>query len=262
MTSARAMNIGQTPAWLACAAALAFASAAVPGVALAGSRKAEAPSQGLEEVADAFEAARGLTGAERVAALEQASQSVAQVLRGNLDADQRAAASFLSGRVAYERGDYRSANEAFERALDQGEKSPYADDAGFAAIEAMEASGDDAQAMKSWARWEKRFPQSPLLPAARLSQAWNALRRGAPDEAKKQLDQLGRTNPWMAANARYTRARSLALLMLDHPADALAALGTKLTGPEDTYLQALCYERQGSLLKAAARISSSRSALD
>jgi TolA-binding protein len=252
MTRARTKDSIRTQAWIVWAMALALASAVAPGPASAGSRKAEVPSQGLEEVSDAFEAGRALVGADRIAALDQASQSMAQVLRSGVDANQRAAASFLAGRIAYERGDYAAANEAFERALDAGEKGPYADDAAFSAIEAIEASGQDAQAMKAWTRWEKRFPQSSLIPAARLAQSWNALRRGAPDEAKKMLDALGRTSPWMTTNARYVRARSLALLMLDRPADALAALGTKMAGPEDTYLQALCYERQGSLLKAAA----------
>src|SRR5207247_620229 len=129
------------------------------------------PAPHTTEVGDAFEQTRQLADEQRLAALEQASQSVDQVLRGDVDPDQRAAARFLAGKIQYELGNYRKAAETLGEAVKDG-KSRFADDAAFAAIEALEAQGRDAEAARAWIQWEKRFPASPLMPAARLAQIW------------------------------------------------------------------------------------------
>src|SRR6185436_2901732 len=130
-------------------------------------RSTEAATPTLQEVGNAFEQNRLLAEADRLPALQQAQQSVAQVVRGGVDADRRAAARFLSGAIEYELKNYDRASQAFTEAVGD-EKGPFADDAAFAAIEALEAAGRDADAAREWARWEKRFPTSPLIPAARL----------------------------------------------------------------------------------------------
>src|SRR5262245_24505626 len=63
----------------------------------------------MTEVGDAYEGARQLAGEQRLAALEQANQSVDQVLRGDVDPDQRATARFLAGKIQYELGRYAQA---------------------------------------------------------------------------------------------------------------------------------------------------------
>src|SRR5207249_3042350 len=143
--------------------------AAVPVEAARRPSAAAAPTS-LQEVGNAFEQDRLLAQADRVAALEQTQQSVAQVMRGGVDADHRDAARFLSGALDYELGHYPQAAQAFDEAVGDG-KGPFADDASLAAIQALEAAGRDADAAREWAKWERRFPQSPLIPAARLGQA-------------------------------------------------------------------------------------------
>jgi len=146
----------------------------------------------LDGVAKAYEAVRWLPADQRPAALDQTELSLAKVLRGDLDDDRRMAARFLSGRVLLDRGEHAGAEQAFRTAAKTaGSRSPLADDAEFAAIEALEARGDDLAAAKEWARWEKRWPESSLVPAARLAQAWNLLRRGEPEGARAQLERLG-----------------------------------------------------------------------
>src|SRR5262245_35875953 len=89
----------------ALAAALAAAA-----LGLAGRESSAAPRAAREtppvprtnEVGDAYERARLLTGDARMAALEQAHQSVEQVLHGDLEPDARAKARFLAGKIQYE----------------------------------------------------------------------------------------------------------------------------------------------------------------
>ena len=214
-------------------------------------RSTEAATPTLQEVGNAFEQNRLLAEADRLPALQQAQQSVAQVVRGGVDADRRAAARFLSGAIEYELKNYDRASQAFTEAVGD-EKGPFADDAAFAAIEALEAAGRDADAAREWAKWEKRFPQSPLIPAARLGQSWNAMRRGDVATATKLLTAVSKSAPWMEKNPRFVLARATAAHLSGKSDEALIALGPKPTGAAATYLKALCLQASGSRLKAAA----------
>jgi TolA-binding protein len=211
----------------------------------------EAPAT-LREIGDDFEEVRLLAGGARSGALAQAQQSLDQVLRGGVDGDQRAAARFLSGAIAFELGDYANARDQYRQAADGLTRGPFADDAAFAAIQALEAAGDDPGAAREWARWEKRYPQSPLMPIARLKQAWNALRRGDVAAGQKLLTTLAAGYPWLTHDARFTLAQATAAWQVGRPADALAVLGKEPGGATALYLRALCLQKQGSLLKAAA----------
>src|SRR5262245_9382731 len=206
----------------------------------------------LRGLGDDFEAVRDLAAGARSTALAQSQQSLDQVLRGGVADDQRAAARFLSAAIAYDLGNYAGARDQYRAAAGDLAKSPFADDAEFAAIQAQEAAGDDAGAAREWAKWEKKYPASPLIPRARLALAWNLLRRGENAAAQKQLAALATTSPWLAKDARYRLAQATAAWQADHPADALAILGAKPDGAAALYLKALCLQKQGTLLKAAA----------
>jgi TolA-binding protein len=232
---------------LALSARAAGAGEAPDGAAVA------TPVPILDAVGSAYEAAKHLPADQRPAALDQVELSLAKVLRDNPEANDRLAARFLTARLLFDRGEFARASDAFrDAARSAGSGSGLQDDGEFAAIEAMEASGDDVRAAKEWKEWEKRHARSPLLPHARLLQAWNALRRGEAQAALTTLDALVRTEPWMASQSSYTLARAAALYSIGKPADALAALGPKPEGVRAAYLKGLCLEAQGSLLKAAA----------
>src|SRR6185436_1345471 len=121
-----------------------------------------------------------------------------------------------------------------------------------ASIEALEASGRDDEAEKEWVKWEKRFPESSLLPAARLGRAWNALRRGETGEAEELLNHLATEAPWIVTDQRYVLASALAHLMAGRETLALEVLGARPTTAPTLYLRGMCLARQGQLLKAAA----------
>lgn len=238
------LAIAPVLAWVTLASSAARCSAAP-------AEEAAAPTP-LKEVGREFEIQRYLPRDRRLPALEQLEPSVAEVLQHGLDSDERAAARFLSGALDGEKGDPRAAAEAFGRALDAYGQGPFADDAAFAQIQAVEALGNDAEAAKAWVKWEKRFPQSPLMGEARLREAWNALRRGDVSEASKRLTAMGACAPWMAGDPRATLARATVAYLNGDAAGALATLGNRPAGPAATYLKALCLSRKGDRLKAAA----------
>src|SRR5262249_52831668 len=119
-------------------------------------------------------------------------------------------------------------------------------------IEAVEGAGQDGEAYKEWLKWEKRFPTSPLLPAARLARAWNALRQGDYGDADGLLQSLTTDAPWIAKHPRYVLARALADFQTNQIADALATLGERPQSAPALYLRALCLAKSGQALKAAA----------
>lgn len=238
-------------------AALLVGTLAAPHAALAGNRgKAEVDKKNapvaLKDAGIAFESARLLTGADRVAALEDLSQTTAAALRGDLSQEEQAAASALSAQIRYELKDFRGAADEYRRAAGQMGKGPFVDDAEFAAIRAQEEAGQDREAAGEWVAWEKRNPQSPLRSEAMLAEAWNALRRGETAIATKQLAALSQSSPWYERDQRFALAKATLLYTQGKPVEALAALGPKPSGAAATYLRGLCYRGQGSVLQSAA----------
>ena len=231
---------------------LAAACLLAPSLGSAAKKPAPEPvsSPRLTEVGDAYEKARLMTGDQRPAALESAAQSVEQVIRGSDGDEAREAARFLSGKIQFALGHFDRAEEAFRQASDS--KGRFADDAGFAAIEALEAQGKDVAAAKEWAAWEKRNPTSPLMPAARMAEAWNAMRRGDVSAAQKLVQGLSSSHTWLEKDPRWALTRGMAAFLGGHPDEALAAIGPKPAGAQAQYLNALCLQAKGSLLKAAA----------
>lgn len=146
----------------------------------------------------------------------------------------------------------RPAATSWEELGDSYDRSLFADDAEFVAIQKLEASGQDVEAMKKWAQWEKKFPASPLLPAARLAESWNDLRRGETAKAAERLIALSKSSPWLVRDSRFVLARATAMAQAGQWNDALAAIGDKPATVEALYLQAMAFERVGQPLKAAA----------
>ncbi len=240
-------------------AAVAAAMLTVVGTttpALAGKKQAAAAeaapgSNLLQESGLRFESARLLNDADRPAGLEDALQITNRAIQHGSE-DEKAAARFLSGEIRYGLGRYGEAADEFSRAEGAFRKTPFADDAAFAAIQAMEANGKDAAAAKAWMDWEGRYPQSPLMGEARLAEAWNALRRGDTGAAQKTLAALAASRAWYATDSRVMLAQGMALYQRGKCAEALAAIGPKPAGAAATYLRALCFRGSGSLLRAAA----------
>ena len=205
----------------------------------------------LQEAGLRFESARLLAGADRTAALEGALQITQRAIQRGTD-DEQAAARFLSGEIRFGLGRYGEAQDEFRQAEGGLGKTPFEDDAAFAAIQATEAAGKDAEAAKAWMEWKGHYPQSPLLGEAELALAWNALRRGDPTVADKTLTALTAARGWYAVDPRVLLAQATVLYQRGKPVEALAVLGPKPSGAAAIYLRALCFLGSGSLLRAAA----------
>jgi TolA-binding protein len=204
----------------------------------------------LTELGLAFDQARLRPHAQRTTALGELVVSMAELLDRGVDSKRKSAAYFLSAEIRLAHGDYAAAVKDFEKA---GKKGPFADDAAFAVIIALEAQGRDNDAAKKWQKWDKRYPDSPLAPEALLARTWNALRRDSLARAERILVELKTRFPFMEANPRTTLAEATIAYLQNRPQDALALLGNSNNDVEAHYLRALCFEASGDALKAAAR---------
>jgi TolA-binding protein len=243
-TETRSEARGARLAWFLAALLLTWLT---PSAARAGDEK---PAS-LRDAGLAFEAARLLPEAERGAGMDEAERLAVAAARATKSEDEVRAARQLWAQIQLERGATAKAGEGFRQAADKG---PDADDAEFQSILALEATGHDQAAVKAWADWERRFPQSPLAGEVKLAQAWNALRRGETPLAQKHLAVLLLNRSWYAADPRVQLARATALYLTNKPADALALIGPRpgSGGAAASYLRALCHRSLGSMLAAAA----------
>jgi TolA-binding protein len=245
----------ETALWLAAALLVGvLAPPASAGDEAKATAKNEAPAT-LGDIGAEFESALLRGAADRRAALEDVSGSLESMLKRGVPNNRRNAARFLWGEVRFALDDYKAAAQAFRETADKGKKEPFADDAAFAEVIAIEAQGRDGEAVKAWAHWEKDFPESPLMGEALLARAWNALRRDTLQEASAYLDQIGQKYPHMTASSRFVIADATLAYLQGRTVEALEALKDQ-DGAPAIYLRALCYAAKGDMLKAAAQFQS------
>jgi TolA-binding protein len=234
-------------------AAIAAVAAVVPLHAVRAEPAESAdPVARLAELGGDLDAARALAAPEKSTALERILSALDEV-RGDLPKDRRAEARFLAGEVHFELREPSPARKDYETADKAWGDGPFRDDARFAILRAREASGDDADAAKGWARWLRDHPHSPLRAEATLALAWNAVRRDSLRAATETLDGLEESFPWMTSEPRTRLARGTIAYLEGRAGDALAALDEGDTGPAAEYLRGLALRARGETLPAAAR---------
>lgn len=184
-------------------------------------------------------------GPRRVEALEGLERELA-----NAAAD--AGTSALLGRVRFELGRPLEAADALQRALSKAGRGPFEDDVAFALIQAIEAEGRTEGAEKEWKQWQKRWGDGPLAAEAALRRTWNDLRRGDLDAARGRIQQISKTWPYFATDARFVRTRATLEALSGDPRTALATLGPDPAGPAARFLMAICLRETGDRLRAAA----------
>ena len=209
----------------------------------------ENASDGVKEVGDAFESARLLDGSRRVAALEGSSRTTVLRVRGDLSTAKTAAppsALSRADRVRARRLRRRRGRVSPRRGRGAG-NGPFADDAEFASIQAMEAAGHDADAAKEWTAGRSATRRARCCGEARLAQAWNALRRGEADLAAKQLAALTQASAVDGArSARHAGPRDRAPLSLSEAGrGAGAARDRDPAARRRSTCARLCYRSRG-----------------
>ncbi len=212
----------------------------------------EAATATPAEIGIAFEQAGLLQGAEREAILQTLPDRIEEALDAGVSSERRSAALFLLGEIRFALGEYDGARDAFRDAEGADNGGWLSDDATFAAIAALDASGKHEDAAKAWIKLEEKCASGPLLPEIRLARVWNALRRGLVKEASTLLAKPAAGFEWMETDYRVILAQAAIAYHEGRCEDALARLVSADTRPEALYLRALCFEATGSSLKAAA----------
>jgi TolA-binding protein len=207
----------------------------------------------IADIGIALEAASALPAAERAAAVADLRVRVKRVLEAGIDDDRKAAAQLLAAEIAYTLGDYQHAGEWFEKAAEDGKKTPYADDAAAGRIRSLEAMGRDEDAAKKWDEWMKRYGEGPLASELAVARAWNAVRRDSLTDAGAILDGAVAAAPWMARDPRVMLARSTLAFMAGRHDDVIAKPVGSPVDDAALYLSALTLAAQKEPLRAAAR---------
>jgi len=178
-------------------------------------------------------------------------------VRAYLDGDhsksEKKAARYLWAEVKLALGQYREAEDLFKKSEKDFKKGPYADDAAFLRVVAIESDGRDDEAAREWAKWIKRYGDSPLRPEALIGKCWNEIRRDSVRLASVTLAELQTKYSYAAQDIRVTLAAATISYLNGDPAAALATLGEKTGGAAHYYLRGLCYEQNGKILKAASQ---------
>ena len=171
---------------------------------------------------------------------------------GNPEGLAPGAALLLRGSLADALGDHRGAAKLFQQGANKEAGADWKEAASFLAVQALEAAGDDAAALKAWTQWRQEHPNGRLATEAGLRLAWLQLRAGRDAEATATVAALAQAHPWLRTDAAWRRAQAMVDYLTGKPADALAQLGEDPEGAGALYLKGLCEAALGQPLPAAA----------
>jgi len=162
------------------------------------------------------------------------------------------AALLLRGSLADLLGDHREAARLFRQGAGRDADADWREAAGYLAVQALEADGDDEAARRAWTRWREDHPNGRLATEAGLRLAWLQLRAGQPGNAAATVAALAEAHPWLRADPAWRRAQAMVDYQQGRPAEALAGLGEDPQGAAPLYLKGLCEAALGNPLAAAA----------
>ena len=152
-------------------------------------------------------------------------------------------------------GHYREAADAFAAAAAGLAGTVFADDAEFRLIKALEAAGQDDEALQQWRAWRHSHPGSPLAVEADLALAWNHIRAGSPAEADRIVAGLLADNRWLDGDPRVGLLQAVTAYQDRRFVDALEFLtAVRQTGgitAVGLMVEGLCREHLGQEFAAA-----------
>ena len=204
----------------------------------------------IDGIGRRFEAVPDVPLGERPALLESLTRDLSGIL-GEVSSDRRADVSLLAGEVALAAGNAEAARTHFDDAARHGKDAGLRDDAEYGLARARELAGDDEGAWKAWDKWLDKHRSSPLRGEVRVARAWNALRRGATEQAAQELGLLHEEQPWLARDSRVRTVEAAVALEAGDTARSLE-LVAGVDAPEAVYIEALAHQRAGHALEAAA----------
>jgi TolA-binding protein len=185
--------------------------------------------------------------------LQQLETSIQTLLDGDLTSREKSAARYLSAEIKLALGKGREAEELFKKSEKDYKKGPFADDAAFLRIIAIETDGRDGDAAREWAKWMKKYADSPLMSEALIARCWNEIRRDSLRLASTTLSEFKSGYPYATDDSRVRLATATIAYLHNDPAAALESLGGQASSAAEYYLGGLCYEASDKKLKAAAQ---------
>jgi len=238
----------------------ALGSPRVPG-ALAQDENAEADAPAPAVEAPARDVSLTALGLEFEAARlksavgdRTATEAVARALDDlETPAGRKAAVQLLWGQVQDDLGRPDQAVSAYDKARREAQDDDLAVAAEFRRIEALEASGEDEEAMKAWLKWLNDHGDHAMAADARLHVAWNRLRRGEVSTAAGDLANLERNQSWITVDPRFQLGKAVAAYLQDRYDEALQVVAA--SSPDDPgllYVKGLAHRDRNDNLKAAA----------
>jgi TolA-binding protein len=223
---------------------------AEPGQDAATAPVADSPT--LTSLGLDLEAARLATAVGDRSSAEALAKALSNLNGDRIPDGSDAAVALLWGEINLERGLYAKAAESFRKAEGKTADDDVEAFARFLQIEALEAEGRDDEAAKAWLKWMTKNPDHSLAADARLHMAWNRLRQGDVAAAAGDLIKLAEVQPWMAMDRRHILGRATAAYLQGRYDQALDIAGTSANDPGAIYVRALCQQKLGNNLKAAA----------
>lgn len=208
------------------------------------------PVTSLESIGLKIESLRGddaMPGA--FGGVEQALQAR---MRADKSDEEKVIGLFLEGLLAGAREDFVRAAELFDDARDEDGRGVLADDAALWSALELEQAGDDVAAAEAWKKWIDHHADSPLRSEVELAQAWNEVRQGRVNQARRILEQAQAREPWVVEDARFQLLDAATSYLTGDPAAALTVLPPTTTDPRAIFLRGLCLRRENQSLKAAA----------
>ena len=209
------------------------------------------PIERLQGLGLRLDRARNVSAVERAERVSSLASSLEEIWN-DLPREHRLGAHYLRAELKLETGASMDARAEFQRVEKSGRKGAFADDAAYGAVRALELAGRDEEARREWEKWHDRYSDSPLKSEAQVAQMWNAVRLDSLRIATSLLMEIRETAPWLAGDDRVVLAGATLAYLSDSPEDALAQLEGAKASAEADYLKALCHEKSGSMLEAAA----------
>ncbi len=209
----------------------------------------------LTEFGMQYEATRVETAAGDLASLNILAKTLSEQDQGNLADGRQDALALLWGAIHFSSGRYDQAEDAFDKAADNTTDPDLEAAAAYRQVEAQTAAlagRDNAEVVEMWQKWLDNYPQSPLVTEAKLYLVWIHLRDGATRQATTALDEMAQQHEWLIDTKQYLFARAVVAFTEGDYSGSMTLLDGNKSGPAPVYLAALCHQRMGHHLQAAA----------
>jgi len=208
---------------------------------------------------DAYGLAFEVAELEAVVGDATARQSLAKALRrenqSGLADGRRDVLAMLWGSIEFASGSYEKAADSFGEAAGRTEDPDLKAAAAYRKVEARVAGLqglDRKSSADMWGQWLETYPKSSLASEAELRLIWIQLRAGEVAVAQAAMVDLAEHKTWLTTTPHFKLTQAAASFLDADYATSQSLLAGLDHDPISLYLAALCHEKLGESMKAAA----------